>query len=89
MFSVFESVIVCVKHADRETPLSKQKLVLLVASYVFLLNSSVSKRWFLTWRVVRISRIYWVVRFKHVCFRRSTGHLDCQTQLGSVGPEIV
>ena len=40
MFSVFESVIVCVKHADRETPLSKQKLVLLVASYVFLLNSS-------------------------------------------------
>lgn len=40
MFSVFKSVIVCVKHANRETLLSKQNLVLLVASYVSLLNSS-------------------------------------------------
>ena len=33
------------------------------------------------WRVVRISRIYWVVRFKHVCFKSFTGHLDSQMQL--------
>lgn len=48
---VFESVIVCVKHANRETLLSKQKLVLLVASYVSLLNSS----FLLLWRHTRTS----------------------------------
>lgn len=61
------------------------QVLLLGCPCVFLLNLSVSKMVVFNLEVVRISRIYWVVRFKHVCFRRSTGHLDSQTQLGSVG----